>query len=72
MSMVYCSRCGKLVNTAAGSCCRCGEPIADLAELERSELRRMKAERFRTALFIAAVISAAILAVYLMGRSVWR
>ena len=68
MPMVYCSKCGKLVNSAAGSCCRCGEPIADTAELERAELRRLRAERLRAVCFITAVAAAWVLIICFTAR----
>ena len=45
MPMVYCSKCGKLVSTRAENCCRCGEPLADSAELRRYELMRLRKEK---------------------------
>ena len=72
MPMVYCSKCGKLVSSAAGSCCRCGEPIAASAELERAELRRMRAERLRAVCFITAVAAAWLLLICFTLHFIWH
>ncbi|MBQ8922225.1 MAG: hypothetical protein IJ060_08715 [Oscillospiraceae bacterium] len=66
MSMVYCSKCGKLISTAAESCCRCGEPISDSAELELAELQRLRRQRMLTAVRTAAALAFAALIVYLL------
>ncbi|MBR4626444.1 MAG: hypothetical protein IKO47_01835 [Ruminococcus sp.] len=59
MSMVHCSRCGKLISTRAGVCCRCGETLASRAELIESERRRLRRMRMRETLNAAAVLSLA-------------
>lgn len=64
MPMVYCSKCGKLVSSRAGSCCRCGKPLADSEELRQSELKRARKDKLAEAaiiIFMIMVITALIL-----------
>jgi uncharacterized paraquat-inducible protein A len=55
MPMMYCHKCGKLISSRAGYCCRCGEDI-NVHESERHE--RLLAKR---RLIADAVLTAAIL-----------
>lgn len=56
MPMIMCSRCGKLINTRAGSCCRCGEQIADKHTLEEYELLSARKQRNEDMLSICFLV----------------
>ena len=65
MPMVYCSRCGKLVSTRAGSCCRCGEPLEDDIRLRRYELMRVKKQNLKD-IYAVCTLSVATLLMFLI------
>ena len=56
MPMIRCSRCGKQISTRAGSCCRCGAPIADRDALEAYDRMSARRERRKDVLSISALL----------------
>ena len=56
MPMVCCDRCGKLISTRAGCCCRCGAPIAGKKALEKYARSKVRKEIIKAAVSEAAVI----------------